>query len=190
MGSRYLFDVLETMGTHVDGLKFAGGSFSLFPEDKLRELIDLAHDYGVYVSAVDRYLHKCKEVGFDVIEVSTGLLSLPGDDWSKLVDRIREKGMKAKPKSVIQFGAGGDTKVAELESVGTSDPSRAINQAKKLLEAGVERLMIEIEGITENVKTWRTDVIQAILEELPMEKVMFEAADPAVFNWYRPFFRR
>lgn len=52
MGKRYLADVLETMGTHVDGLKFAGGSFSLFQEKPLRELIDLAHDYGVYVSTV------------------------------------------------------------------------------------------------------------------------------------------
>jgi phosphosulfolactate synthase (CoM biosynthesis protein A) len=40
------------MGHHIDGLKFADGSFSLFPEDKLRELIDLAHDHGVYVSTV------------------------------------------------------------------------------------------------------------------------------------------
>jgi hypothetical protein len=52
MGKRYLQDVLETMGYHVDGLKFAGGSFSLFPEDKLRELLELAHEYGVYVSTV------------------------------------------------------------------------------------------------------------------------------------------
>ncbi|KAJ2990062.1 hypothetical protein NUW58_g3147 [Xylaria curta] len=43
MGSRYLSDVLETMGAHIDGLKFAGGSFALFPEAQLRELIDLAH---------------------------------------------------------------------------------------------------------------------------------------------------
>lgn len=40
------------MGHHIDGLKFAGGSFALFPEDKLRELIDLAHEHGVYVSTV------------------------------------------------------------------------------------------------------------------------------------------
>lgn len=78
MGKSYLSDVLETMGHHVDGLKFAGGSFSLFSEDKLRELIELAHEHKVYVStggwiehvltqgpdgAVDRYLAKCKEVG-------------------------------------------------------------------------------------------------------------------------------
>jgi len=50
MGPNYLRDVLETMGTWVDGLKFAGGSFTLFPEHKLREVIDLAHEHGVYVS--------------------------------------------------------------------------------------------------------------------------------------------
>ena len=42
------------MGHHVDGLKFAGGSFSLFPEDKLRELLEQAHEYGVYVSTVSK----------------------------------------------------------------------------------------------------------------------------------------
>jgi len=45
-------------------------------------------------------------------------------------------------------------------------------------------MMIESEGITQNVKSWRTDVIQSILRDLPLEKVMFEAADPPVFNWY------
>lgn len=40
------------MDHHVDGLKFAGGSFSLFPEDKLKELINLAHEYNFYVSTV------------------------------------------------------------------------------------------------------------------------------------------
>ena len=55
---------------------------------------------------------------------------------------------------------------------------------KKFLAAGVEVMMIESEGVTENVRTWRTDVIQKILRDLPMENVMFEAAEPKVFNWY------
>src|SRR6185437_16775558 len=50
LGRRALSDVLETMGDYVDGLKFAGGSFSLMPRDRVRELIELAHSYGVYVS--------------------------------------------------------------------------------------------------------------------------------------------
>ncbi|KAK2758632.1 hypothetical protein FQN54_003322 [Arachnomyces sp. PD_36] len=200
MGKRYLADVLETMGHQVDGLKFAGGSFSLFEEKPLRELIELAHEHDVYVSTggwaehlltqsdvstvMDRYLQKCKDLGFDVIELSAGFLSIPDDDWLRLVDKVHSYGLKAKPELGIQFGAGGDTPASELEAVGTSDPGKLINQGRKFLDAGVERLMIESEGITENVKSWRTDVVSQIMKELPQERVMFEAADPAVFNWY------
>ena len=44
--------------------------------------------------------------------------------------------------------------------------------------------MIESEGITENMKAWRTDVPARIITSLGLEKVMFEAADPEVFTWY------
>lgn len=119
-----------------------------------------------------------------MIEISSGFLSLPGDDWLRLVDRVQKTGLKAKPELGIQFGAGGDTAAADLESIGTADPSRVTSMAKRFIDAGVERMMIESEGITENVKAWRTDVIQSILRDVPMERVMFEAAEPAVFNWY------
>jgi phosphosulfolactate synthase (CoM biosynthesis protein A) len=33
-------------------------------------------------------------------------------------------------------------------------------------------IMIESEGITENVKSWRTDVISAITSALPADKIM------------------
>jgi phosphosulfolactate synthase (CoM biosynthesis protein A) len=44
--------------------------------------------------------------------------------------------------------------------------------------------MIESEGITESVKTWRTEVPAKIINSLGLDKVMFEAADPEVFAWY------
>jgi len=43
------------MGYHIDGVKFAGGSFSLFPEDRLREMIDLCHTNNAYVSTVSSH---------------------------------------------------------------------------------------------------------------------------------------
>jgi phosphosulfolactate synthase (CoM biosynthesis protein A) len=43
---------------------------------------------------------------------------------------------------------------------------------------------VESEGITENPTSWRTDVVAHIINELGLEAVMFEAADPAVFEWY------
>lgn len=106
----------------------------------------------------------------------------------RLVERVHAEGLAAKPEIGIQFGAGGDTAAAELEALGggrTSDPAKVVGLGRRFIEeAGVERVMIESEGITENVKAWRTDAIQEILGGLPAEKVMFEAADPKVFNWY------
>src|SRR3982750_551788 len=50
MGPRYLRDVLDTMGEHVDAVKFAGGSFTLMPGPALREIIEIAHEHDVLVS--------------------------------------------------------------------------------------------------------------------------------------------
>jgi phosphosulfolactate synthase (CoM biosynthesis protein A) len=133
---------------------------------------------------VEKYLKKCKDVGFDVIDISTGFHSIPQDDWLRLVDVVHEAGLIAKPECGIQFGTGDDTEVTELDALGLSHPFKIVNAAKRFLDAGVERIMIESEGITENVANWRTDVIQEVIRQLPADKVIFEAADPAVFNWY------
>ena len=45
-------------------------------------------------------------------------------------------------------------------------------------------IMIESEGITENVRAWRTDVISAVTSTLPKDKIMFEAAEPAGKNMF------
>ncbi len=198
MGKRYLEDVLETMGSYVDSLKFAGGSFTLMPKQALKEIIDLAHRYDVLVStggfiehvltqgaeAVNRYIAECHEVGFDILEISSGFITIPVDDWLRLVEKVQLAGLKAKPEVGIQFGAGGATTAEELEAEGTRDVGWAIGQAKRFLEAGAYMIMIESEGITENVKTWRTDAVAKIIDTLGLEKVMFEAADPEVFAWY------
>src|SRR5260370_14803331 len=90
MGKRYLEDVLETMGSYVDSLKFAGGSFTLMPKQALKEIIDLVHRYDVLVStggfiehvltqgaeAVNRYIAECHEVGVDILNVAIHSL-----DW-------------------------------------------------------------------------------------------------------------
>ena len=70
VGFTYLSDLLEIAGEYIDGFKFAGGSQRLHPEDVLKKIINLCHDYGIYVStggfiervivegpsAVDKYL--------------------------------------------------------------------------------------------------------------------------------------
>jgi len=53
MGTRYLQDVLDTMGEWIDSLKFAGGSFTLMPREQLEAITSLCHDHDVLVSTED-----------------------------------------------------------------------------------------------------------------------------------------
>lgn len=198
MGKRYLQDILETMGTYIDSLKFAGGSFALMPRQAVKEIIDLCHQYEVLVStggfieyvltqgpeAVSRYIAECRDLGFDIIEISSGFITIPTDDILRLIEKVQQAGLKAKPEVGIQFGAGGATAAAELAAIGTRAPEWAINQARRFLEAGAYMIMVESEGITESVDVWRTDIPPKFVEALGLERVMFEAADPAVFSWY------
>lgn len=198
MGRHYLQDILETMGEYVDALKFAGGSFTLMPAARVRELIECCHSHDVLVStggfietvltlgpeAVETYINECRKVGFDIVEISTGFITVPADDVLRLVEKVNRAGMKAKPEIGIQFGAGGASAAAELESEGSQDPDWAVLRAKKCLEAGAYMIMVESEGITESVRTWRTDVPAKFVNALGLERVMFEAAEPDVFAWY------
>ncbi len=198
LGPHYLQDVLETVGPAVDHLKFAGGSFLLFSRRTLREMIDICHAHQVKVStggflefvlpqgtvAIRQTLDECKKLGFDIVEVSSGFVTLPTEDLVRLAVQVQDAGLEVKPEVGIQFGAGGATSAEELEAEGTRDVGWAINLARRYLDAGAERIMIESEGITENVRTWRTDVIARLVAELGLERLMFEAADPAVFTWY------
>src|SRR5438876_2596189 len=186
VGRRYLEDVFETMGGYVDSLKFAGGSFTLMPESAVRDIIELCHKHAVLVStggfiervlvqggdAVRRYVAECKKLGFDIIEISAGFVSIPTDDWLRLIELVRKAGLKVKPEVGIQFGAGGATAAAELRAEGARDPNWAVAQAKRFLEAGADIIMIESEGITENVDPWRTDVPAKFIDEIGMEKLM------------------
>ena len=198
MGRRYLEDVLETMGEYVDSLKFAGGSFALMPRGRLLELIETAHRFHVEVSTggfiehvltkgarqVEKYIAECAELGFDTIEISSGFITIPVDDWIRLIKKVQTAGLKARPEVGIQFGAGGASEAATLEQQGTSSPQLAIDRAKRFLDAGALLIMIESEGITESVNSWRADVPAQFAHALGLKNIMFEAAEPAVFSWY------
>src|SRR5438067_9289313 len=149
VGRRYLEDLFETMGHYVDSLKFAGGSFTLMPAHVIREIVDLCHKHEVLVStggfvervlargggAVRQYVSECNKFDFDLVEISAGFISIPTDDWLRLIELVRKSGMKAKPEVGSQCGAVGATASAELEAEGVRDPNWAIAQAKRFLDA-------------------------------------------------------
>ncbi|KAH0835781.1 hypothetical protein J3R83DRAFT_9624 [Lanmaoa asiatica] len=80
-GKRHLQDVPETMGYHIDGFKFAGGSSALFPERAVMEMIELAHKHDVYVSTV-RLTGICRRVYSALTYTHWAWYAFRVDGWS------------------------------------------------------------------------------------------------------------
>lgn len=199
MGPRELRDILETVGHYVDIYKFSGGSFALMPEDAVRDLIETCHEFDVKVSTggfvenvlvrdndlVEEYFAEAERLGFDIVELSSGFLAIDTEDMVAMTEVVAEEyDLAPKPEINVQFGAGGASDPEELERQGQQDPAQAIAEGRRHLDAGAELLMVEAEGITEEVVEWRTDVAYEIANEFGIENLVFEAPGPAMFEWY------
>lgn len=195
----YVKDLFEMWGDYIDGFKFAGGSMRLLSVDMVKSILKICHDHEVYVStggfveriivqgtdAVDRYLEECKSLGFDIVEVSSGLAPIPLEDKVELVKQVKKMGMIPKPEISLMIGAGAGTHI-----VGYKPKLRSVDdlmeESRAHLKAGAHIMMLESEGITEDLppNKWRTDVIKKLVSEFGFESWMFESSDPPVFKWY------
>ncbi|WED42302.1 phosphosulfolactate synthase [Legionella cardiaca] len=207
-----LKELLTTWGYYIDGFKFAGGTQALLDATTIKSFINLAHEHQVYVNTggfieriviqdsnnLDRYLNETKELGFDVVEVSSGMFAHPNDfklqDQIKIVKKIEQLGLKAKPEITIMSGVGGGTKEIHYKEKikSTKTLAHLIEEGERFFEAGAAMLMVESEGITEGIedsKNWRSDVIFSLIEKFGHEKLMFEISPEdeearQTFKWY------
>lgn len=206
-------NILEDWGDYVDGYKFSGGAFRLLDRDKLKELIQICHDNDVWVDTggaieryvvegpdmVQRYIQECKDVGFDIIEVSDSNIAegsphleqgLSTEELVSIVKDIHDAGLKAKPEISFMYGVGfGVHDASWNEQNQMKDTDEVIEKAQRYLDAGAHMLMVESEGLTElpgdtGPEDWRLEPIERLLDEFGHDKLMFEAAEPAVFKWY------
>lgn len=198
IGVNRLQDIFETLGEYVDIFKLSGGCFVLMEYETVAELIDICHEYDVEVSTggfiekvlvrnpneVDAYLEEAAELSFDIVEVSSGFLAIDSSDLVALTERIVDNGMKAKPEVNVQYGAGGEASVEDLEDDASVNTRRAIEEANRHLDAGAYKIMIESDGITDLVREPRTDVAFDLAHGIGLENCMFEADDPESFEWY------
>jgi len=201
----YLEDLLEDWSWYFDGYKFAGGSERLLARSKVESIIQACHERSVYVStggmvervivqgtkAVDQYIDECKSLGFDVIEVSSGLAPIPLKDKIEIVKQVQRRGLKPKPEISMMIGAGAGTHIAGYKPKMRSFEEFS-REVEMQLKAGAHTLMIESEGLTEDLppQKWRKDVIRKLVDRFGYDKLMFEASDPPVFKWYLQTFGR
>jgi phosphosulfolactate synthase (CoM biosynthesis protein A) len=197
-GPAHLDDMLVASAPYVDWLKVPGPAIALLPPAALARMVSVCHDHDVKLSAgglielvvtqgpaaVDSYFGALGDLGFDVVEVSAGMISLPTSDYLRLVRRAKKTGLTVKAEVGIQFGAGGTSDPAALSAEGTGSVSAAITRGRAALDAGADLVLLESEGVTESVAAWRTDVVSAFADAFGLDRLMFEAADPRVFEWY------
>jgi phosphosulfolactate synthase (CoM biosynthesis protein A) len=197
-GPGHLDDLLGVFAGFVDWVKLPGPAVLLLDDDAIGRYVETCHRHGVKVSAggaiewvvtrgaaaVDRYFDTIAAQGYDVVEVSAGMLAMTDRDYLRLIERAKRTGLHVKAEVGIQFGAGGTSSAEELSRAGTGSVSAAIARARRALEQGADTIILESEGVTESVTQWRTDVPVAFADAFGVERMMFEAADPAVFEWY------
>ncbi len=201
----YLKDLLDDWSYYFDGYKFAGASERLLAKSKVKDILNYCHAHEVYVStggmvervivqgarAVDQYIDECRSLGFDVIEVSSGLAPIPLQDKLEIVKQVQKKGLKAKPEISMMIGAGAGTHIVGYKTKMRSFEAFS-EEVRMHLKAGAHMLMIESEGLTEDLppNRWRKDVIRKLVDAFGYDRLMFEASDPPVFKWYLKTFGR
>ncbi|KAF8998677.1 hypothetical protein BDQ17DRAFT_1328681 [Cyathus striatus] len=134
------------------------------PGKALKGIIETAHKHGCYVSTggyiermlsssggnqsvIERYLETCKNVGWLLCIGNILRLSINSDeDWDLWLNMLL-----LISTYVFRWGAGGDASIEKLESAGTRDPKWLIDRENVFLQAGAHVVMIESEGITENI---------------------------------------
>lgn len=195
----YLKELLDITGEYIDGFKFVAGCQRLHTEQQIKQFTSLCKKNRVYVSTggmieraivhgkkgVDKFLRDSKKLGFNVIEVSSGLANIPLEDKVKIVKQVKNIGMESKPEIGFMKGAGAGTKVSGYKPKLRSE-KEFFQEADAYLKAGAKMLMFESEGVTEDlpVNKWRTDLIDKAVKRYGLDKWMFEAADPLVFKWF------
>jgi phosphosulfolactate synthase (CoM biosynthesis protein A) len=84
----------------------------LLSKTRVKQITRLCHEHRIYVSTggwvervivegseiVDKYLRECKSLGFDVIEVSSGLAPIPLENKIEIVRAVQRIGLKPKPE--------------------------------------------------------------------------------------------
>jgi phosphosulfolactate synthase len=165
-------DCLDIHGLYVDEAKIAGGIPRVMPENAMRKKIaaysshktpcfpggaftELAIAQGNY----DQFLEEAKKLGFEAIEVSENLLTLSPTDKKRYIHR-----------AVKNFDLSVMGEVGRKE--GSLSDDELIADVENCLEAGATLVLLEAHELFHG--GIRQDVIEALMQRVPKEKLMFE----------------
>lgn len=173
---------LEPLSAYVDIVKIGWGLPILLPRDRVRARVRLYHDLGVEVStggtlleyAVSREkslqaLDEARELGFDLVEVSDGIIELSPVQIERLSREATKRGLQV----LIEVGKKNPQNQLSLrETLDRVGRALALKPRKVILESRESGRGV---GIYDGEGGIKWDWVRAIVSEYPRDELIFEA---------------
>lgn len=192
---QYMNDFIETAAPWIDVLKIGSHNARLMPRSGLERTIRAATEHGIDVAignpiidsalmlgpkAVVQTVGECQRLGIAAVEVSGFAKIMAHEDRVALIRFLVESGIKVIAEVGIAFAG---IVAADNADAGILNLSRQIDAFQ---EAGAWWILIESEGITENVASdgLRWDIVESLTARHGAENLVFEADDDEVLATY------
>lgn len=186
LGSNRLADILETASDYIDVAKMGIGAWRLLSDDLLKRKIAAYHGAGIKVflagdateaafqqGVSEKFYLRAKELGADAIEVSSAQVTMSLADKAALIRLASAAGLKV---------------VAEAGQKGQEDWTRSLSYVLKQIEtyqaAGAWKVLVQAEGISEEVADMKGDFVLGIVARFGIENLIFQAKDAKAQLWY------
>jgi phosphosulfolactate synthase len=175
-------DWLDIAAPYVDVVKLGWGLPLLLSRDRLARRIRAYHDHGVKTSSggtlleyavvrdrVRPFLDEARALGFDIVEISDGIIDLPPPRIERLAEDARRFGFEI----VIEVGKKNPQNQLSLhETMQRISQARQLKPRRVILESRESGRGVGIYDGEGNIK-W--DWVRTILADHPMSELLFEA---------------
>ena len=190
----YFADFLTCYCALTDILKLGTNQLTFIPEDEIKKVVRLSHDHSVSVAVgnpiMDQALNAGSQatrevidyaatLGIDVMEISVIARTIDDEDLADLLDYVNGKGIKPIVECGLSFAH-------EPVVDGRTFAKRKKAQARRALENGAWKVLLEAEGVYENVKSGqeRWDFVDEFAADFEVRDLMFEADEQDVMSYY------
>jgi len=185
-------DLLEAYSAHIDILKLSGHQAAFSSENSIKSTIKLCHGSDIQIAVGNPVIDSAltggsaifKEMlkifsrwGVDYIEISGIARSLDDDDLEKAIELANKENIGVIYEIGVDFAH-------TVSSDNELFVKRRNEMAKTSLEAGAAFVLIESEGLTENLprEDYRWETLEELVTNLDLTKVIFEGDDQDVLS--------
>jgi phosphosulfolactate synthase len=186
LGPNALADLLAISADYIDVAKFAMGVTRLMPEPlvKARIAAYAKHDIPVFLAgeifelavmqgvAADYFL-QIRELGAWGVEVSNAQVAMGIPEKVALISMARDAGLQVVAECGRKGGVdwAGSTKLVAAE-------------VRACLDAGAWRVLVQAEGLNEGVETANNRLVQDLVGEFGLHRLVFQAKQDGLIPWF------